>query len=170
MKRRSVLIMIFLFGQFLTGCQRFSNNKSDITVLKVDVATQPVNSSTMEPYVFKTSEPGKITLHGVLFVKDPMSVAPAPDDSIFFVPLADGGIGLSTIPAFEVGQVPQAEVDERTGEFVFTNIDPGTYAVVVITINGLQVPARIYSSGNLAIITVKEAERGKVIEIGDLKL
>ncbi len=75
---------------------------------------------------------------------------------------------LSTIPQFEEGTVPQADVDERTFEFVFTNIEPGEYAVVVLSRNGPQVPARFLEDESLAIITIENSDDPKEIDIGNL--
>lgn len=124
-------------------------------------AEQPLAS--MEPYLFKTSEPGTATLHGVMLVTDPMQSRPKEDDSIFLVPLA--GEEVMTIPPFEMGKVPQAEVNEVTGEFAFTNIAPGRYAVVVLTAGDAQIPARFFEQGSFAIITVKDTDLGQTIEL-----
>jgi hypothetical protein len=84
--------------------------------------------------------------------------------------LESSGEGLATIPPFEVGDVPQAEVDERTGEFYFTNIDPGRYVIVVLTKGGTQLPARFYEQGNIAIIILQDTEKGTTIELEYLSL
>ena len=118
---------------------------------------------SMEPYLFKTSEPGTATLHGVMLVTDPMQSRPKEDDSIFLVPLA--GEEVMTIPPFEMGTVPQAEVNEVTGEFAFTNIAPGRYAVVVLTAGDAQIPARFFEQGSFAIVTVKDSDLGQTIEL-----
>jgi hypothetical protein len=125
----------------------------------------------MEAYVFKTSEPGKITIKGYLLVLEPMVTLPDPNDAIFMVPLpsSDQG-GASSIPSFTVGEVPQAEVDERTGDFVFANLEPGQYAIVVLTTGGAQIPARFNENGNLAIIKLKDTDRDHTIELDNLRL
>jgi hypothetical protein len=125
---------------------------------------------TIEPYVFQTSTPGTVTLQGVLAVTDPMVLMPASDDAIYLVALSGGKGAPSTIPPIEKGKTPQADVDERTGEFRFTNIKPGQYAVVVVTLGGSEVPARDYESGNFAIITVTEADLNQIIDLGALML
>lgn len=120
-------------------------------------------AASMEPYAFKTSEPGTVTLHGVLLVTDPMQSRPKEDDSLFLVPLA--GEDVMTIPTFEVGKVPQAEVHELTGEFYFTNITPGRYAVVVLTAGDAQIPARFFEQGSFAIIRIEDSDLGQTIEL-----
>jgi hypothetical protein len=127
-----------------------------------------VTTPTGEPYLFKTPEPGTITAHGLLLVLDPMTLAPAPDDPIYLVPIPEAGV--STIPQFEIGTVPQAEVNEGTGEFLFTNLQPGDYAVVVVTKGGAQIPARYYEIGNFAIFKVQASQTDTVIELGKLSL
>jgi len=96
---------------------------------------------------------------------------PDPNDAIFMVPIpgSDQG-GASSIPSFTVGEVPQAEVDERTGDFVFTNLDPGQYAIVVLTTGRAQIPTRFNKNGNLAIINLQETDRDHTIELENLCL
>lgn len=125
---------------------------------------------TLEPYVFQTSTPGTVTLQGVLAVTDPMVLMPASDNAIYLVALAGGEGSPSTIPPIEKGKTPQADVDERTGEFRFTNIQPGQYAVVILTLGGSEVPARDYETGNFAIITITEADLNQIIDLGALML
>jgi hypothetical protein len=157
----------------LVGCQQETTEISSLKVKTpiVQVATKPVGGSgTKEPYIFKTSEADMVTLRGVLLVLDPFSMLPDPNDAIFLVPLTLEGAGPGKIPAFSVGEVPQAEVDERTGEFVFTNIQPGHYAVVVIVQGGSQVPVHKYQSSNLAIIKIEDKDIGSTIDVGYLSL
>ena len=124
---------------------------------------------TMEPYVFKTSEPGTLTLHGMLIVMDPTIMLPAPDDAIHLVPIPEGE-GISTVPHFEMGEVPQAEVDERTGEYTITNVEPGKYAIVVRTKGGAQIPARKMSDLSLAIFTFDASQKDTVTEVEPVRI
>jgi hypothetical protein len=165
-KQLIILLLTALALLMAAGCQGVSNGDetSDVTISDVGVTLQP-NPGTSEPYIFKTSEPGKISLHGVLIVTDPMYSSPDPDDAIFFVPIPEDQV--ATIPPFVVGEVPQADVDERTGEFMFINIEPGKYAVVV-TSSGAQMPARMIEGSALAIFDVTENDRDKTIELGYL--
>lgn len=117
----------------------------------------------LEPYVFKTSSPGTATLHGILLVTDPMLSRPQDEDAIYLVPLV--GEDVMTIPPFKVGEVPQAEVNEVTGEFTFTDIQPGRYAVVVLTVGDAQIPARFYEKNSFAIINIEDSDLGQTIEL-----
>jgi len=92
---------------------------------------------------------------------------PDPNDGIFLVPLRDGQVTM--IPAFTVGEVPQADVDEVTGEFVFTNIESGLYAVVVMTVWNAQIPART-EEGNLVILRIEETDRNQTIQLGYIRI
>lgn len=165
------LAFLGLAALFLAACKGDSASptpEDEVIITDVDV-TNPQGRPTLEPYVFKTSEPDTITIHGRLIVLDPMSILPNPDDALYLVPM-DPAAGITTIPQFEVGTVPQAEVDERTGEFVFTNIQPGTWAVVVMTKGGAQFPARNYQTKDYVILTIEESQRDSLIELGDLSL
>jgi hypothetical protein len=124
-----------------------------------------ITSPTQESYIFRTSEPGGITVHGSLIVLDPGGMVPASEDSIYLVPMpADDPI--AAIPQFEVGTVPQADVNEANGEFMFTNIQPGQYAVVVITTGGAQIPVRKDGTSNYAIFTLDASQVDTPVDIG----
>lgn len=121
---------------------------------------------TLEPYVFQESKAGTVTVHGLLFVADPDQGMPDSNDAIFLVPLPESE-GVTMMPNFEIGSVPQADVDERTGEFVFTDIEPGQYIVMVYTIHNSKIPART-EAGSFAIIRVEESDRDQIIEVNYL--
>lgn len=123
---------------------------------------------TLEPYQFKESDAGFATIHGILFVTDITLVQPDSDDGIFLVPLPDQGV--SSIPIFTVGEVPQADVDERTGEFRFTNVEPGNYALVVLLKGGSQMPAYTMEDGKFVIIKVTEEELDKTIDLEYIRI
>jgi hypothetical protein len=127
-----------------------------------------ITGPTLEPYQFKTSDKGTAAVHGKILVLDPMSLVPAPDDAVYLVPLPDASI--TTIPEFESGTVPQAEVDEASGEFMFTNLQPGQFAIVVVTKGGAQIPARFYQENNYAIFKIEESQLDTIIELGNLSL
>jgi len=172
MKNISALILCILSSLMFTSCKPALKvtEETDKIDPPVQVTMQSNPIPTMEPYVFKTSEPGMVTIHGWLLVMDPTVMLPDPNDGIFLVPLSNTGEGISTIPSFDVGDVPQADVDERTGEFVFINVQPGQYGVVVLTMGDAQVPARVHKDGSLAIIQVKESDQDNTIELEYLQL
>jgi len=132
-------------------------------------SAQPANIPLQEPYPFKESDPGFATIDGYLLVIDPNLALPDANDAIFLVPL-NSEEGIVTIPEFVVGEVPQAEVDERTGDFRFTNIKPGKYAVVILTTGSSQIPARFYKSGSLAIFTIEESDIDTTVKLDDIRL
>ncbi len=125
---------------------------------------------TMDEYEFATSQSGFVTLHGLLVVRDPITILPGPDDAVFLVPMDGEGEGVTGIPQFTVGEVPQADVDERTGEFVFIDIQPGKYAVVVVTKSGSQIPTRKMGDGTFSIFTFTVDQEDQIVEIGSLSL
>jgi hypothetical protein len=128
---------------------------------------QDTSHPTPEPYKFRTSEPGTVTLHGKLIVMDPDNM-PASNDAIYLVPLPVDQMVIS-VPSITFGEVPQADVNERTGEFVFTDLQPGKYIIMVVLINDQQVPARTQDE-IMAVVDIKEADRGQTIEIKYLQV
>ena len=168
---RSCCIAIIL-GMAITSCNSISVPTPTNTVVAEpaeDQATSPPRGKpTMVPLDFKTSEPGYFTIKGQLMVTNPMMMAPGRDDAMYLVPMDGQEENLTTIPPFEIGEVPQAEVDERNGEFVYTNIEPGVYAVVVETLEGSRLPARLMENDSIAIITIDELDENKMIDLGVL--
>lgn len=162
-------IGVLLVG-LLSSCGFSHNADSSASpeIIEIQV-TAPAIQPTLEPYDFATSEPNFATLHGRLIVLDPLSILPGDDDAIFLVAL-DADAPVTTIPSFEEGSVPQADVDERTGEFVFINIPPGRYAVVAVTMNGTQIPVRKMDDQSLAIFDITESDMNQKVELGDVTL
>ena len=168
------IAIIFTFSLFilLAACQSEPaatvSVDNELTMVTPEIL-EPVNSE-LEPHEFATSGSGFITLHGLLVVRDPTSILPGPDDAIFLVPMEADGVGVTGIPQFTVGEVPQADVDEQTGEFVFVDIQPGKYAVVVVTVNGSQIPTRLMEDGTFSIFTFTAEQQDQVVELGSLSL
>lgn len=171
------LIIIASFSVFpiltlLSACQSEPTAtvavKNEITVVPPDIPGS--GDTSIESYEFATSRSGFITLHGLLVVRDPTSILPGPDDAIFLVPIEAEGAGVTGIPQFTVGEVPQADVDETTGEFVFVDIQPGKYAVVVMTAGGSQIPTRSMEDGTFSIFTFTAEQQDQVVELGSLSL
>ena len=167
----------YLLLLFLMSCQQNAPAETvgvQLTppeIVDVDLA-RPMPTETRQTHVFAVSEPGTATIHSHLLVLDPMLTAPDPDtpDPIFLVPLPADETGILTVPTFEIEDVQQADVDESTGEFVFTNIEPGRYIVMVLLIGGAQIPATDDSTGNMAIITIDDSDLDQVIEMGVLSV
>jgi hypothetical protein len=166
-----LVLAVFLVA-LAAGCQSASSSTEVIeNVVNIPpTAEVQQGSPTLEPYEFAESDPGFITLHGLLVVRDPTTMLPAPDDAIYLVPMGAEGQGVTGIPQFTAGEVPQADVDESTGEFVFVNIEPGKYAVVVITKGGSQIPTRKMEDGTYSIYDLSAEETDRVIELGSLSL
>jgi hypothetical protein len=171
-KKTGKLLTLLLILFFLTACQKTKvSTTPNIGIIDIQVTNVPMSlPTTMEPYIFRTSQPGTATLHGILVVLDP-SMAPAHDDAIYLVPIDQDSPGVSAIPQFTKGEVPQADVDERTGEFMFTDIKAGRYVVVVVTMGGAQIPVRTMDeSRNLVVVKVDETFPDKITEIGTMSL
>ena len=164
--------LILFTGLVLAGCQEIDDYPIDLITATAEysIPTDMPDGSLQEPYVFPNPVPGTITVKGRLLVLDPFVMLPDPNNAIYMVPIPEEGEGVATIPAIVVGEVPQAEVDERTGDFLFTDLMPGRYAIVVLTTGGAQIPARYYDEGSLAILNIKNEDIDKIIELEFLSL
>jgi hypothetical protein len=171
-KRTGVLLTLITIIFLVTACQKTEASPTPyIGITDIQVTNLPKSlPPTLEPYTFRTSQPGTATLHGNLVVLDP-STLPDQNDAIFLVPIDQSNVGVLTIPQFTKGEVPQAEVDERSGEFMFTDIKVGRYVVVVLTSGGAQIPARTMDgSRSLVVVNVDETFLDKITEIGKMSL
>jgi hypothetical protein len=114
------------------------------------------------------SKNGSVTLHGVLLVRDPDNAMPAADNAIYLVPLPAEQMVIS-VPTIPLENPIQARVNNKNGDFVFTNIQPGKYIVMVLTISNGQIPAH-KEDGSLAVIDVLETERNTTIQLNYLSV
>jgi len=164
----------------LSGCGQGKTSLSDLQVTIYPQSSYPqpgVDSEiltaypaypTFEPYPFKTSQPGTVTIHGILLIYNPHLARPI-EDGLFLVPLT-GDETVTTIPDFQVGEVPQAEIDERTGEFFFTNVLPGRYIIVVLTTGKMRIPAFNFEDDTYVVVFVEETDIDKTIELNYIRL
>lgn len=175
----SVLICLTLL---VASCSSGDTNVTDIQVTVYPGSSYPqpgIDSAaltaypsypTFEPYPFKTSRPNTATIHGILLIYNPHITRPV-EDGLFLVPFAeDASGGAMGLPQFTVGEVPQAEIDERTGEFYFTNILPGRYMVMVLTTGKAQVPVLNFNDDSFVVIIVDETDMGQTIELNYIRL
>ncbi len=176
------LSYLVVFVMMLSGCGQGKTSLSDLQVTIYPQSSYPqpgVDSEfltaypaypTFEPYPFKTSQPGTVTIHGILLIYNPHLSRPI-EDGLFLVPLnGDESGGVTTIPDFQIGEFPQAEIDERTGEFFFTNILPGRYIVVVWTTGKMRIPAFNFEDDSYVIVFVEETDIDKTIELNYIRL
>lgn len=166
------ILFILLATLVLAACQ---TDSATVVSTAPESPSQPTekpisNNPTVESYEFAKSKDGYITLHGLLVVLNPTSILPGKDDAIFLVPMDSSGAGVTGIPEFTIGEVPQADVDESTGEFVFLDIQPGKYAVVVTAMGGAQIPTRKMVDGTFAIFTFTAEDENQIIELGSLSV
>ena len=168
--RISWIIYAIAVGSWaITSCSSPHQPTRDTKLVEqIEVISTASVVPTFEPYDFRESDPGFATLHGNMVVLDPLTILPGIDDAIYLVPMPEED--LTTIPQFIEGEVPQAEVDERTGKFVFTNIKPGTYAVVVLSKGGTQFPTHKMADNTYAIFTIDQADIDRIVELGSISV
>ncbi len=126
----------------------------------------PAISTPSASHVFVKSKPGYATVHGQLVLTNPANLAPQ-KDGIFLSHLQEGA---TVVPPVATDQAPRSDVDEATGEFIIPNVEPGRYAVVVLTESGLQVPAHLLQADELAIVSVKDSDLNHTIDLGQVRI
>lgn len=151
---------------FLTSCyQNTLAQPTESITINENIILQ-LTDPTLEPFTFPTSNPNLATISGRLVVLN-LSMLPANDDAIYLVPLNPTD-EISTIPTFQPEEVPQAIVDERTGGFVFQNIQVGKYVLVVSTQSGAQIPASFPENGSYVIFDINENDLDEIYNLGDI--
>ena len=165
-KKAEYFKLLFFICIFLTSCNQniLAQPTESITINETLIIQ--ITDPTLEPFTFPTSNPNLATISGRLIVLN-LSMLPANDDAIFLVPLNPID-EISTIPIFEPEEVPQAIVDERTGDFVFNNIQVGKYVLVVLTQSGAQIPASFPDNGSYVIFDIHENNLDEIYNLGDI--
>ncbi len=170
---------LFLVTSILVtmGCSAASKKKvGPPTVSQVPVAASEASIETeiAKPVAaegkrtFRQSNPGKATIHGILFLTNFMMVSPK-KEGVYLVRL-DQARNIVTVPEFKAEDAIQAEVDETIGEFSFSNVDPGLYAVVIIATTGQQVPARKWKKSDYVLVNVTAADLNTTIELDTIQV
>ena len=176
-KYRNLSIVSLMLITVLVSCQKEVKPDSplpspgkEVQIATISVVTSPIkpsNKSTPIPtFQFATSQPNFATIHGKIEVLNPTTAAPKPD-GIYLVPVHADGM---TIPQVIPGEMPQAEVNEVTGEFVFTNVKPGAYALTVITIIDVQLSVRSAENNHPVILTIGESHIDQTVELGTVQV
>jgi hypothetical protein len=102
---------------------------------------------------------------------NPAQVAPQ-EDGLYLVPIntdVEGGVAL-VVPAVNPETALQASVDEVTGQFYFSDVSAGVYALVAVTDTDQQLSIRRLDTGEAVIVTLTGEDLGKVIDLGTLRL
>jgi len=160
------LLLLAIICIILTSCnQNLVSNPTNSISIDDNIIIQ-YSTPTLEPFIFPTSNPNSASVTGRLIVLN-LSMLPANDDAIFLVPLNPIN-EINTIPIFQIGEVPRATVDERTGDFVFQNIQIGKYALVVLTQNGAQIPASYQENSSYVIFDINETDLGKIYNLDEI--
>jgi hypothetical protein len=167
-KISSVGTILILLAILSAGC-RAGGSTVSVPLPEVETATREQPFEPFSPYAFATSEAGFSSLHGWLVVLDPLIALPE-EDGIVLVPIDGLNEADSMIPEFDVDEVKRAEVDERNGEFLFSNLQPGRYIIMILTLNGSRVPVHVLGGSELAIVHIEENQIDQTIELGELRV
>jgi len=142
-----------------------------VPALQVSPLTVPTDSPHPSPWPQSTPtcapRPGSAILQGVLFLMNPVIVAPR-EDGLYLVRIDEEAP--MAVPTVNSETSLQATVDEVTGRFLFLDVPPGLYALVAVTDNGQQFSIRKFQTGEASILTVGDEELDRVVDLGTLRL
>ncbi len=166
---RSLIVIILLsFSSFLFACRR-DEAVGETESYSSGTAPHGEIVNPTATYYFATSSPGYARIEGMLVVQDPLILLPKPD-GVHLLPVGENIQSLGDIAKLPLDGAYQADVDERDGRFVFPDVKVGRYAIVVNTINNLNIPAHFTTSGELAFIEVTNPDVDKVVSIGLIRI
>lgn len=138
----------------------------EVSPLAVPTESPPLFLSPL-PTPTYTPRPGFAIIQGVLFLMNPSIIAPR-EDGLYLVHIDDEA--LMVVPAVDMETSLQADVDEVTGRFSFADVLPGLYALVAVTDDGQQFSIRKFQTGEVSIISVREEDLDRVVDLGMLRL
>lgn len=153
--KKKLVVMLFLpiFLFVIAGCS---------------TTTSSVNSSIEEgePSLLDSLPPppsDKAVLFGTIDLSPDQEF-----DSILFLSrnLSEGETDIPAALAFSYNNDPRAN-QNQDGEFVFTNVAPGQYAIVFWNIKGIKVVPSEESSGLFKLVDVKG---GETINLGEISI
>jgi len=138
---RVLVLIVLTFALGLGGCKGLSapavttsplpqpaSGTSPLSTSVVTLEAQPVPSSP--PVIFPTSQPGLTTVKGVLPKAYLERIAPN-YATIYLGEWIETTDPIYPMVALEKTTAPQALLDINTGEFLFYDVPPGKYGVLV---------------------------------------
>jgi len=170
MKRQSKLCYYVLFVTIviaLTACKP-PMTETPTSVVSPLPSTSPLPKQSAQPLVYPTSTSGNATVLGTLFVMDPMIGGPKNGDSIYLVPMPEAPpSGLIVAPEVDPENAHKVTaIDRENGQFVFTNIPPGDYHILVVTPMGT-IPVRSMDTGRIQFPTLLVDQ---VLDLGHVQI
>ena len=150
-KKAILWLLLSMMPAFVIGCTNFPSSLS-------------LSTSQPELPAVPTPIPSKGTIVGYLKVRDNGKVVPVDNVRLYLGDILKNSEGTELASSFSRIDSPTTLTDEN-GRFVFTNISPGRYTLILdIVINAylLFVPGK---SDEAIIITV---ESGRITNVGEL--
>ncbi len=157
------LLSILTFAMLAIACQNVSPSTAVSTLVEespLAAETLPFELPTLGPV--PTPPPDKGVVTGKLIAKDPVSRIGL---SIFLGDIIDVGDG-SHAAFLNRETAPIGRLDATTGRFLFTDVPPGKYSLII---SEVEAGGRAYMapSGDVQVI---EVVMGQVTDLGDISL
>lgn len=170
LRRLSILLLLFYITMFLiVGCSGETESldvEQDESTLATPLPTNfasPAGSDSVS--VVPTPMADAATIYGQLMLLDPTVIAPQ-EDGLYLVPVDADSDQMMVVPMVVEGEALQAQVDETTGNFVFTNVDVGHYILVAIIETGQERTVHRLGTNEAILPVVDEEDLGKAIDLG----
>lgn len=140
------------------------------SVVKTPDSAQSVVPTPIPTVPTPTVSPDGANVVGLLTIRDPTSMTPE-ENGLYLVPIPPSEENVSfAVPTIDEETAIQAQVDARTGEFIFTAVPAGFYVLVARSDTGLQTSLRYLETGQIVSFDVAELDYGQVIDLGRLVL
>jgi len=119
--RHSIFLLIFVLAITLAAC----TPQSTISPLNTPLSS-PLSQESI-PQDIPTPSPGKAVIYGKLHLTSPTVLV----GELYLgqaVPTTDPNIELISL---DEQSAPKAQIDRETWEFIFTDVNPGRYSIIV---------------------------------------
>lgn len=149
------LVALTLLATLLMGCQESSSFMSPVSTspLPSIVATDLSRPTpTAQPLVFPTSRPGFATLTGIALRADTRTSI---QNDLFLGEVIETTDPNRPIVGLDTTEAPKAILDPNTGAFVFYDVPPGRYALVIWQPLGAPILVEDKVAGGTLLLTLE---------------
>jgi hypothetical protein len=179
MRSADYMRLILLFSAIMlliAGCSGPSEEGIDeITVHQGGDSPPPTPTSVVPPVdsasesSIPTPSADIATIYGRLMLLDPTVLSPQ-EDGLYLVPIDSESEQMMVVPVIVEGEAIQAQIDETTGDFVFTDVEAGHYVLMAMLDTGQERVVHRLGTNEHVLPVVTEEDLGGAIDLGIVSL